>query len=51
MNSPLKQARPLSKRALAARLKAQRREDAVIARQMPELSAQGYVHYLRTGGY
>lgn len=44
-----KQARPISKRALAARLKVQKREEAVIARQKPVLSLREYESLLRTG--
>jgi len=38
-----------SQRALAARLKVQKREDAVIARQKPVLNLREYESYLRTG--
>ena len=38
-----------SKRALAAALNAQRREDAVLAPQRPQLDRVGFRSYLRTG--
>ena len=57
MIAPVKQAKPLSKRAIAAQLKTQKREDGVIARQMPVtstslgtgLSPREYERFLRTG--
>lgn len=39
----------VSKRALAAQLKAQRREEAVLAPQRPILDRVGFNSYLRTG--
>lgn len=51
MNSPLKQARPLSKRALTAQLKHQKREDGVIARQKPVLNLREYEGFLRNGAF
>lgn len=41
--------KPLSKRALTAQLKGQKREAAVIARQKPVLNLREYVSFLRTG--
>jgi len=41
--------KPLSRRALAARLAAQRREDAVVAPRRPRLDRVGFSSYLRTG--
>lgn len=56
MIAPGKQARPLTQRALAAQLRAQKREDAVIARQKPTSTWPGtglapgkYQNFLRTG--
>ena len=40
-----------SKRALAARLAAQRREDAVLAPQRPVLDRAGFNSYLRNGSF
>lgn len=49
MIAPVEQARPISKRALTAQLKTQKREEKVIARQKPVLNLREYESFLRTG--
>ena len=41
--------KPVSKRALVARLAVERREDAVVAPQRPQLDRVRFTSYLRTG--
>ena len=49
MSGEKKKPKPMSKRAHAARLAAQKREDAVVAAQRPQLDRMGFNSYLRTG--
>ena len=48
-NGEKKQPKPMSKRALAALLAVEKREDAVVAAQRPQLDRVGFSSYLRTG--
>ena len=46
-----KKPKPMSKRALAALLAVEKREDAVVAAQRPVLDRAGFNSYLRNGSF